>query len=199
MERFDRAVAEQNHARAERYHNNMKSISKHYAVERGFSERIWQKYKLGVTDDIYTGRLSIPYLRGADKVVGFNFRAMNGETPKYLSPGDKHLYNTAALELADNTGEVFICEGELDAITATELYGMPAVGVPGATQWQGHKAWRELFRGYRKIWILADPDEAGMALAEHITATLPIARTVELPSDVNDCWKLQVDIKGRLK
>jgi DNA primase len=114
---------------------------------------------------------------------------MDGGKPKYVASGERHLFNAAALDTADTTGEVAITEGELDAIVATELFGVPAVGVPGATQWDQHgRSWRRLFEGYQRIWILADPDKAGLELAEKLLESLKQARLVKLPGDVTETY-----------
>ncbi len=187
-----------NAERSERYQANLTPQALEFLANRGITETIALKYRLGVSDDVQQGWLSIPYLRPKG-VLWFNYRRLDDGKPKYCSPGAKHLYNTAALDLADQSGDIAICEGELDTIVATELFGVPAVGIPGATQWDGNPHWHELFRGYRRIWVLADPDTAGNGLAESVLARLPTARLVKLPADVNDCWLQGYDIKGSMK
>lgn len=201
MSTYDRAALAQRREKAERYHRILIEQGRgdlDYLSARGLPLDLVTKYKLGVCDDLYPGRLSIPYLRG-EGVIWFNYRALNGETPKYKAPGEKHLYNTAALDLADETGEIFIAEGEFDAIVATEHYGLPAVAIPGATQWTGNKHWRELFVGYPRVWVLADPDDAGLGLAQAILESLPAARIVGLPADVTDCFKQDIDVREFVK
>jgi DNA primase len=124
---------------------------------------------------------------------------LQGQSPKYISAGKRHVYNTVALDEADRTGEIAITEGELDAVTATELYGVPAVAVPGATNWTANPLWRHLFTGYDRVWVLADPDEAGLKMASAVLEDLPAARLVTLPADVNDCWLQNIDIKALMK
>lgn len=183
---FNRAALARKQEAAKRYHANLTDDVLKYLDSRGIDESIAREFQLGVCDDLYPGRLSIPYLRPSG-VMWINYRALNGETPKYIAPGAKHLYNTGALKKADQTGEIAIAEGEIDTITAHELYETPCVGVPGATQWTGNRHWHALFEGYQRVNILADPDEAGMSLAAAIMETLPAARVVRLPYDVNDC------------
>lgn len=195
---FDRKALGQMKARAERYHTNLTAEATRYLEDRGITPAIAIKYLLGICDDVYEGRLSIPYLR-PEGVVWFNFRSLDGRAPKYIASGAKHLYNTAALDIADQTGEIAIAEGELDTITANDLCGVPCVGVPGATQWTGNRHWHELFRGYQRVWVLADPDDAGENLALAILESLPAARLVKLPGDVNETYLKTGGIKEFMK
>lgn len=192
MAKFDRAALAQRQETAERYADNLAAESNRAAQEfleaRGITPALAREYLLGVCDDVRPGWLSIPYLRPSG-VVWFNYRDMTpGAKPKYKSAGERHLYNTVALDQADKTGEIAIAEGEFDALVATSLCGLPTVGVPGATQWIGNPHWRELFVGYPRVWMLADPDDAGEGLANTILESLPAARIVRLPADVNDTY-----------
>ena len=129
------------------------------------------KYKLGYVaeplggDERFVGRIAIPYLTPAG-VVGMNYRAMNGDTPKYLKPhGQKaRLYNADAYFYA---GEMIgVAEGEIDAIVASECLGVPTLGVPGAQSYQ--KTWNHLLRDFNTVVIWADGDEAGEQFAQTI-------------------------------
>ena len=166
--------------------------------ERGISEWLAREYLLGVCDDVYPGRLAIPYLRPSG-TLWFNFRSLTGDDAKYKSAGARHLYNTVALDNADQTGEIAITEGELDAVVATSLCDVPAVGVPGATQWVGNKHWHELFRGYQVVWVLGDPDKAGRDFAKSVMESLPRARLVSLPGDVNETYLQHRELRRFMK
>jgi DNA primase len=185
-------------ATAERYHAGLTQEVIDYLAGRGIPREVADEYLLGVCDDIHEGWMSIPYLRPTG-VIHFNYRRMGDGKPKYIGAGKKHLFNTAALDVADQSGEIAVCEGELDTIIATALCGVPAVGIPGATQWTGNPHWRELFVGYRRINILADPDEAGLGLASAILESLPAARLIKLPGDVNETYLAHGGIKEFIK
>ena len=79
--------------------------------------------------------------------------------------------------------EVWLWEGESDAITATAL-GLPAVGVPGTQGWK--KAWAKRFED-RAVFILLDCDDKARIAAEKIAADLwPYAESVRIvPLDPN--------------
>lgn len=142
------------------------SPAEEYIASRGLAEP--NKWCLGYVEDPVPGHeklrgcLAIPYLRHHPihgwSCATIRFRRLDGEKPKYCSlPGDTpHLFNTKALDGSNLT--VGVCEGEVDAITATQC-GLPTVGIPGATTWKDY--WEPLFRGYKAVYVLCDGDEAG--------------------------------------
>lgn len=104
-------------------------------------------------------------------------------------PGDRpRLYNPASLLL--DTETIAITEGEFDAIAA-HVAGQPAVGVPGATQWQPH--FREPFLGYKTVYVLADGDSAGFKFGETVAKTLPNSKIIQMPEghDVNSVYQTE--------
>lgn len=138
--------------------------------------------------EMFRGMLAIPYLRySLDTgwmVVSVRFRRLDDGKPKYMTvAGDQPwLYNTLAL--IKHSPVVAITEGEIDAITA-QVCGVPTVGVPGAQMWKPY--FRELFLGYRDVFILADGDEPGMDFATKVASTIPGAKVIPSPpgEDVN--------------
>ncbi len=180
-----------------RYHQSLAGSPAAELLEaRGLTEGT-EPYRLGYVADplpgheSYRGMLSVPYLRRSVSgwsVVSMRFRCVEAHEHvghgKYMSlPGDApRLFNTPAL-LAD-TDDVALCEGELDAISAS-VSGVPAVGVAGVESWKPH--WRLPFLGYRTVFVFADGDEPGMKFARGIAKELPNAKI--LPSapgeDVN--------------
>lgn len=196
-EAFDRSMLAAYQARAERYHENLlqDAAALLYLESRGITEWLAREYLLGVCDDIYPGRLAIPYLR-PQGVIWFNYRSLDGSEPKYKASGARRLYNTAALDAADVSGEIAVGEGELDAVVASSLCDMPTVGIPGATQWQGNRHWHQLFVGYQVVWVLADPDDAGLKMAKEVMDVLPRARLVRLPGDVGETYLRHGEIRS---
>ena len=63
------------------------------------------------------------------------------------------LFNAVDLQKPSDT--IAICEGELDAVIASQL--LPSVGVPGVKAWRPH--FNRLFGGYRRVLVLADNDD----------------------------------------
>jgi hypothetical protein len=150
--------------------------------------RLVRNYRLGYVgrplqgDEAYTGALAIPYLTPTG-VASIKFRMLgNGDGAKCLHhTGQKpRLYNTLAYFAADDV--IGITEGEIDALIATELLGLPSVGIPGAEMWKGENAdmWGPVFRDFQRVIVLADGDainpatglRPGRELAKRIVETL---------------------------
>lgn len=146
-----------------------------YLNSRGIPESAVEQFQLG-QDGPW---LCIPYLTPTG-VIGIKKRHMRGGEPKNMAePGSGvHLYNAQALIHATH---VIICEGEMDAIAIQSLTGIPAVGVPGVSQWTAteHKHWKLCFDGVRRLAV-ADGDEVGRGLAQRIAADLN-CRWVDMP------------------
>ena len=175
-----------------------------YLSGRGLSMADFSKYAIGlVTGEFdehaaYAGMLCFPYITTLGGVVSLKFRRAHDCTEacshaRFISPYPTRLYNTKALDWADKLGYVCIVEGEIDAIVLNELCGLPdecpAVGIPGVETWKAHPEWRELFRGYSKVYVFADSDEPGIELAKTIRKEIDTAEIVTLPGkDVNDTY-----------
>ena len=163
-----------------------------YLTSRGITKDAAAKHRLGfvshpmIGHEDMIGRLSIPYVTPSG-VVEMRFRSIDPNTnPKYLSRvgAKSHMYNVNAFN--ETSDYIAICEGEMDAIMASTICGIPAVGVPGAQTWQA--SYRRAFQDYRKVFILADGDTAGQELAKKIAQAIDVAIVVSMPEgkDVND-------------
>lgn len=157
------------------------------------------KFRFGYVEDPlpehekHRGKLAIPYLRCHPRhgwtVAQIRFRALGDSKPKYASEaGAKpRVYNTQAL--AQPGLVVGICEGELDAVTAT-LAGLPTVGIPGSNTWQSH--WPEMFKGYHEVLVFTDGDEPGEKMGRTIAKSLTNTRVIPCADgeDINDILTL---------
>jgi DNA primase len=168
-----------------------------YLASRGFDQQTTQQFRLGVVrtplvgHERYTGRLAIPYLTPAGP-VNFRFRCLRQHScktegcPKYvgLEGQDTNLFNVLDRRKASD----FICvaEGELDTITLS-MCGLPAVGVPGATNW--HKHFSRCLDDFSRVFVFGDPDDAGKGLNKRLINDVR-ATPVRLPrgEDVNSLY-----------
>lgn len=166
------------------YYSSVGSIAT-YLTDRGITGEAAQKFRLGFVDqpqpghEQFTGRLAIPYLLASGSVAWMKFRATDDSEPKYLGlPGGRtRLYNVAAT-LA--TGDVIaVCEGELDAIILQELCGIPAVGVPGVTNWKPH--FRRVLADFPTILAIGDGDEPGREFSKLLAREIG-AQIVDMPA-----------------
>lgn len=195
-----------------KYHQALPgSPAEEYLISRGLDPEEVVRFGLGfvsepeIGHDMFKGRLSIPYTRespsGVRTVRGIKFRRLQDDSggAKYLpTPGFKPaLYNTK--DMIENEDEICVCEGELDAVTAS-VNGVPAVAAPGATTWQAK--WNPLFLGYETVFVLADGDKAGLEFAEVVADNLPNVKIVPMldGEDVNSMiLKYGVDkVKGMI-
>lgn len=178
-----------------RHYYQSVGLAAEYLQGRGVTGEIAQQALIGYVEnplpghDQYMGRIVLPYITPAG-VVDLRFRAVgDGVKPKYLSlPGHKpRLYNTVCL--ADDPRVVGITEGEFDALMATHMVGVPSVAVPGAQAWNSRRHSR-VFRGYERVLVFADGDEAGRQLAHQIARDVPQAVVVDLGDglDLNDAY-----------
>lgn len=181
---------------ADRYHAHVDRAAS-YLEERGlWDDGIVEKYRLGVVVDptpeheYATGRLSIPYITPTG-VVNLKFRCIKGHDCKAIGGHAKYIgidgledrvYNVQALH--DATDVVYVAEGELDALSATEA-GYPCVGVSGARKWQDH--YTRLFEDFAEVVVFAEGDDDGRDFGRRVRDELDNARVVQLPDgeDVN--------------
>lgn len=180
------------------YQNQRSAHADMWLAERGLSEAAVDGFRLGeVAEPLpghekYRGMLAIPYLLHDGTAVTMRFRCMQEHNHrehshgKYLSmfgdPG--RVFNIGAVMSAGD--EIHVTEGEFDTVILTEC-GLDAVGLPGATTWAPYM--RRLFAGFSKVWVWADPDEAGAEMAGRLAKALPASRQVRLTEgDVNDTY-----------
>lgn len=179
------------------YHKTLRdSPAVEYLKTRGLSGVSAQSFRLGYVasplpgHEQYAGMLCIPYLTRAGAVT-LRFRRIDidgveGQGPKYRSlPGDPpRVFNPNAF--MRHEPYIAICEGEMDAITATQA-GLPAVAIPGVSSWR--KWFGRCFKGYAAVFILADTDDKGQGVefAEKVAADIENARIMPMPQghDVN--------------
>lgn len=163
-----------------------------YLESRAIGPDLIVKYRLGVVPEgcsvdwqRYAHHIAIPYLTRTGPVT-IRFRRPPGRErgPKYLSlAGDQsRLFNVNVLAMPDGD-TLAICEGELDAITVTEYAGIPAVAVPGVSNWQ--PVFARMVGDYDRILVVGDGDDPGRAFAETLAEDIE-GIAVNLP-DGEDC------------
>jgi DNA primase len=148
----------------------------------------------------YAGMLCFPYKTKLGGVVSLKFRRAHEckgcEHAKYISPYLTRIYNATAFDWADQAGYIAIAEGEIDALTLA-LCNIPAVGIPGVETWVAHPEWKELFRGYRRVYVFEDRDQPdpvtgkrpGEEFTQRLLKDIDTAVPVRLPGkDVNETY-----------
>jgi DNA primase len=177
-----------------------------YLAARGISREAAVTHRLGyvaeplVGHERYVGRLAIPYLTPTC-VADIRFRAINEEdSPKYLSRegAESHLYNVEAFAI--DSDYIAVCEGEIDAIIANSMCGIPTIGLAGANAWKNWYA--RAFADYHKVFVLTDGDQPGRDLGKKIAQQIDVAVVVSMPDglDVNEVFLAEGSdgVRGRI-
>jgi len=140
-------------------------------------------HDLGVRDGI-VGRyrdpcVDIPYCdeRGEVRAVHKRLRLV-GEPRFIWRKGDHPLpYGLSRLGEARASERVILVEGDSDCWTLWRA-GIPALGIPGATQWRPEWGARYL-QGVDKVYVWHEPDGGGDTLVDKVIMDFPDVRVVE--------------------
>lgn len=164
-----------------------------YWNSRGFSREDALAYQIGYVDrprdghELFRGRLCIPYLTPTGAVTA-RFRSIDGTEPKYMGMPGHPTKLFGVTNIANPFNEIIvITEGEIDAITLSKV-GVPAVGIPGATNWKSH--YNNLFEGFTQVWVVGDGDRAGREFIERVIEGVPWASPVYVGDglDINSIY-----------
>lgn len=141
----------------------------------------------------YDGRLSIPYITDFGPVA-MSFRCMQDHSckelghGKYLKPKNQETTLYGVRSFDDATDWIGVTEGELDSLVLRQI-GIPAVAVPGASNWQDH--WVNVFEDLSRLYVFADADESGEKMYDRLRdkLSMPVIK-VRLPKgeDVNSTF-----------
>jgi hypothetical protein len=147
----------------DRWHEQVKVIAHRVLDRKGWSATTLRRFGIG-----WDGRrLTIP-VRDADGQLVSLLRYLPGAADfKMLAPKGAGRYLFPAPERF-KVGDLWLVEGEPDAITAFEL-DLPAVGLPGVGTWKA--GWTERFLG-RSVTICLDCDTHGRQGAQRIATEL---------------------------
>jgi len=170
-----------------------------YLTRRGITIETGRAFSLGVVAssdpgfEKYFGRLVIPYM---DRLgpVGFQFRCIDDHSckeancPKYLQLDDQKVGFFNVLSLDSDEEVAHICEGEIDAITLSQVVEGPVLAVSGVGKWLPHFQYH--LTGFERVVVWADGDSAGGKMSERIRDKVRNADVVSLPQgeDVNSLY-----------
>lgn len=174
-----------------------------YMIERGFSPETLHKYEVGYDMVDERAVLCVRNLDG--ELIGFKGRAVRPEQqPRYRVYGRPRFafkpYSTGeVVYLAHNidttSGDVVVCEGELNALKMREFGHNNAVGISGATFTKGHA---EIIAKIASRAILYfDSDDAGISgaltAADMLVSRMPVLVVPKHDKDPADSTKKEVD------
>lgn len=148
--------------------------------------------------DLFRGRMMVPLMDQAGKVIGFTGRIITDEpnAPKYLNTPETPLYNkgrhvfglSQAKEAIRKSDYAVIVEGNLDVVSSHQAGVTQVVATAGTAMTEAHL--KALVRLSPNVRLAFDGDAAGLAATER---AIPIAQAVgvdltiiNLPEDVKD-------------
>lgn len=164
---------------------------------RGISLETVKHFKLGLAQDKAGTRwLTIPHYE-AGKLMNVKSRSLppSEKTFRRVKDCRSILFNGDILQ--GNPEEVFICEGELDAITLHDRDFKNVVsGTTGAGAFE--PSWIDQLAKVKKVFLCYDPDEAGQKGARELARRLGYDRcfNITLPDgqDVNEFFSSGHDV-----
>jgi DNA primase len=169
-----------------------------YLKDHSVTFQMAQKYQLGYVadplpgDERFRGALAIPYL-STKGVTALRFRLFGRASKIGQHKGQaSRLYNTPAYFAAGET--LGLAEGEIDALVATEVLGIPTLGVPGVENFKDF--WLPGLKDFTSVFIFGDGDQAGRDFSEEMAERIGWrGRIIRLP-DGEDISSLAA--KGQL-
>ena len=146
---------------------------------------------IGLSDDSneYGPRVAMPYFNQAGHAEAIRYRvSLNGTGKRFFwRKGDKAKGIPYGLPHLPEAGYVILVEGESDCHTLWR-YGLPALGVPGAENW--NPAWTTYLDGL-SVYVWQETDDAGQAFTEKVCRSLPGALVLK-PAGVKDVSEAHV-------
>ena len=128
--------------------------------------------RLGLRTQPYLGgtAVRIPYLDegGEEVAIRYRLRLEGDERFRWRTGSKPTLYGLQRLPNAQALESVVLVEGESDAQTLW-LHGIPALGIPGATNWR--REWAGALGGLGTVFVVREPDNGGASLLRSLLAT----------------------------
>lgn len=148
----------------------------------------------GLSEITYEGASAVrmPYLDPWGETHAVRFRiALDGDRFRWKSGAKPCLYGLSRLADARTAGEVVLVEGESDCHTLWS-HGIPAVGLPGATNWREDRD-AQHFDGIEKIYAIVEPDRGGESVRKWLARSIIRARTRLVSLATKDPSALHID------
>jgi hypothetical protein len=157
------------------------------------AEPRWKGFRLstlrqfGIT--VQGGEVDVPYLTRAGE--HYRTKRFHADGSQRWVGESKPLIPYGAETLRDRTREVFLTEGESDALALRIAFPASAVlGIPGASAWKSE--WAALVEPFDAVYLSFDSDKAGRRLFDAVKADVPNYRPVLLPEGADTRDVLQI-------
>ena len=158
----------------DQWHQNLLSNKRalSYLYNRGVTDKDIDTWKLGLVPASWksatvAGRIALPIMNVNGHTVGFGYRTIFDEKPKYINSKESPIFKKSELlyglhiakEHIAQAGKVYITEGYMDVISAHRANVKNTVGLMGLTLTDKHI---EILSKYTSDFVLAfDRDTAG--------------------------------------
>ena len=120
--------------------------------------------------DWVPGHVTIPYYDTDGACVAVRQRRNPNNKQRFAwNKGGTPIPYGAWLDLNKNSRALILVEGESDA-QSLWLHGLPALGIPGATNYQA--AWTPRYIGDRDVYIHVEPDNGGQTFRQKVIQAL---------------------------
>jgi len=126
--------------------------------------------------------LRMPYLDAEGAELCVRLRISLDGRDKFRMAAGSRLSLYGLWQLDKDAEDVLLVEGESDTQTLV-YHGIPALGVPGATNWR--REWVQHLAG-RTVYAWQEPDEAGAKFIAKIGADVPDLRVIAAPAAYKD-------------
>ena len=172
---------------------------------RGISGETYAKFEaFEHSDDDFISRVVFPIRSVSGKVLGFNGRALTPEkAPKYLITPASSKFPLFPAKVSPLQGRVILVEGIFDMLNLHDKGLTNVVCAFGTQKVTKDKLVLLKVQGATGIDVLFDNDEAGEEATKKIVDLIEslemTARTVTLPSSVNDAGELTAQQVLKLK
>jgi hypothetical protein len=157
----------------EQYHSDLPHNIKEYLNDRGITDELVDKYKLGWGHFYGSYWITIPVKDTNGEYLYFKLRRnpTSDEKPRFLYHPEGAASTLFGLEnLRNNNYYIVICEGELDCILLNS-HGIPAItSTAGVGTFK--EEWIEYLKDVKSIYICFDRDKAGIKGTEKLVLKL---------------------------
>jgi len=148
----------------------------------------------GLSEITYEGSpaVRIPYLGTSGELLAVRFRmGLDGDRFRWKAGSKPQLYGLNRLHEAREAGYVVVVEGESDVHTLWH-HGIPALGVPGATNWREDRDAHHL-DGINIVYVVIEPYRGGEAVRQRISQSVIRHRILLLELPTKDASALHLD------
>jgi hypothetical protein len=154
----------------------------------------------GLSQITYEGfpAVRVPYFGTGGELLAVRFRiASEGDRFRWKGGSKPQLYGLNRLAEAREAGHVVLVEGESDVQTFW-YHGVPALGVPGATNWREDRDAQHL-DGIGTIYAIIEPDRGGAAMRQWISQSAIRHRVLLVTLPTKDASALHLEGEAGFK